>query len=468
MSISKDKLKKVEFYGGETVSLLPFLIFIAISISIAILKAADVKGMWIAGMAGIMITFFLAKNKMDYAESIIEGMASKTAIVPIACWIFAGLFTAVLKSTGLVSGIIWLAYSLGAKGTVFVIVTFLASCLFATAAGTGFGTILAGMAVLYPAGVMLGANPVILAGAIISGASFGDNLAPVSDTAISSAASMEVDISGVVKTRFKYAMITAGLTIIVLIIFGKGNTVAEIPYDVIKTYMNPKGLIMLIPALLTIYIAVKKGDIIYATTIGTVVSIIFALLFGLITFDKLFFIKNNAVGGVLVNGISGMVDICILALLILACVRIMLVGGGDGKLLHYTGIFVKGVFGAELSSFILVSIMAGINGLTAPAILAVGTSYTNPLSKKYNMDPYRCANILAGGACTFAYCTPWTPGLLLASSMALEAHNQFSTIVPVLSPSEIAPWAIYAWGLMAVFMFSMITGLDRKKLKKNN
>ena len=35
---------------------------------------------------------------------------------------------------------------------------------------------------LYPAGIMLGANEMMMAGCIVSGAIFGDNLDPISDT----------------------------------------------------------------------------------------------------------------------------------------------------------------------------------------------------------------------------------------------------------------------------------------------
>ena len=66
--------------------------------------------------------------------------------------------------------------------------------MFATASGTGFGTIATGMGVLYPAGIALGCYPPLLAGVIISGAVFGDNLAPVSDTTICSAISQGVDV----------------------------------------------------------------------------------------------------------------------------------------------------------------------------------------------------------------------------------------------------------------------------------
>ena len=47
-------------------------------------------------------------------------------------------------------------------------------------------------------------------------------------------------------------------------------------------------------------------------------------------------IQEGSVQGLLVDGIGGMVDICILALLVLACVRIMQKGGGDQALIGVT------------------------------------------------------------------------------------------------------------------------------------
>lgn len=454
--------KTLEFYGGGWTSFLPFLIFVVVAVYISVLKAPDVRGMWVGALAGIMITFFLSKDRMHYSEVVIEGMSDRIAIVPVACWIFAGVFAAVLRSSGLVEGVIWAAYHIGANGTLFVVITFLASALFATAAGTGFGTIVAGMSVLYPAGVLLGANPVVLAGAIVGGGAFGDNLAPVSDTTICSAASQGADVGGVVKSRIRYSVAAALITLVVIVLFGGGGSVANVPYETLKEYMNPMGLIMLIPAAITIYVAIKKGDIIYATTIGTVIAVLVAVLFGLNSFDNLFYIKDGAVGGVLVNGISGMVDICILALLILSCVHIMKAGGGDKKLLGLAEKFVKGVRGAEASIAALVLTMSAIMGLNAPPILAIGTSYAKPLGEKYKIHPYRRANLLDAVACTLVYSLPWTPALLLTQSLAKDANVQFGSLVPALTPTQMTPWIVYAWALLAVMIFAIGTGWGRK------
>lgn len=459
--------KKMGFYGGGWMSFLPFLVFVIVAIYISALKAPDVRGMWIGAMAGIMITFFLAKDRMRYSEVVIEGMADRIAIVPVACWIFAGVFAGVLRSSGLVEGIIWAAYHVGASGTIFVVVSFIASAIFATAAGTGFGTIAAGMSVLYPAGVLLGANPVVIAGAIVGGGAFGDNLAPISDTTIVSAASQGTDVGGVVKSRLKYSLLAAGITIIFITIFGGGGSVSDVPYETLAPYMNPKGLIMMIPAALTIYFAIKKGDIIVATTIGTIVSIIIAIAFGLNSFENLFNIKDGAVGGVLVNGIGGMVDICILALLVLSCVHIMKAGGGDKKLLGLAEKFVRTARSAEISIAALVIAMSTVMGLNAPPILAIGTSYAKPVGEKFKIHPYRRANLLDATACTLVYSLPWTPALLFTQSFAKAANEQFGDLVPALTPNQLAPWITYCWVLLAIMVFAVVTGWGREYVGPN-
>lgn len=147
-------------------------------------------------------------------------------MVPIVCWIFAGVFSRVLRESGLAESIAGVAGSLGVGVIPFLLLTFIASAVFATASGTGFGTIAACMAVLYPAGLAIGVHPGLLAGAIVSGAAFGDNLAPVSDTTISSATSQGVDVPGVVRSRLKYALAAAALTMLLLAItalFMKGS-----------------------------------------------------------------------------------------------------------------------------------------------------------------------------------------------------------------------------------------------------
>lgn len=468
MNKNSTKTNKLEFYGGEWVSLLPFIIFIAlILVTTFYFRSISDGALWVPPFIAIIAVFFLAKDKKQYANTLIHGMASEEAIVPIVCWIFAGVFSNILKSSGLASGIAGLAASIGIKGTLFAIISFIASALFATASGTGFGTIAAGMAVLYPAGIALGSNPPLLAGVIISGAAFGDNLAPISDTTITSATSQGVDIPGVVKSRLKYALVAGALTIVGIIIlsFGYEGTISQVnvfAYD-------PKTLLMLIPVAITIWVAIKSGDIIIATTIGSVLSGATALFAGLIDFvqvdpssavTKEAFIKvygeglDRTIDGVIYTGLNSMIQVIILALLIFALIAIMREGGGDVKLLNALGKVATTAKRAEVVISLMIISLSALMGLNAPAILAVGSSFAKPLGKKFNISPYRIANLLDSQSNGFVYALPWTPAIIYTISFAKDTSAPLSAI-------EVSPYVLYGYILMAVMFASIALGIGQ-------
>lgn len=464
---SKD-LNKLEFYGGEWVSLLPFIIFIAMIIVTTFYYGSISDGaLWLPPFIAITTVFFLAKNKKQYADTLIKGMASTEAIVPIVCWIFAGVFSRILRTSGLAAGIAGLAASMGIEGTFFIVISFVASAIFATASGTGFGTIAAGMGVLYPAGIALGANPALLAGVIISGAAFGDNLAPISDTTISSATSQGVDVPGVVKSRLKYAIVASVITIIAIIILGSGYE-GSISQASVVDY-NPLTLLMLVPVAITIWVAIKSGDIIIATTIGSVISGATAVFGGLIDFiqidpssevTKEAFIRisgeglDRTVDGVIYTGINSMIQVIILALLIFGLISIMRAGHGDIKLLNALGKVATTAKKAEVViSFMIIS-LSGLMGLNAPAILAVGSSFAKPLGEKYEISPYRIANLLDSQSNALVYALPWTPAVIYTISFARDTAAPLTAI-------QVTPYVLYGYILMAVMFGSIALGIGR-------
>ncbi|MBZ2175494.1 hypothetical protein K8M07_09605 [Schnuerera sp. xch1] len=469
----------LEFYGNEWVSFLPFVVFLVlIVLTTFIWKSTSNGALWIPAFSALIIAFFFAKDKKLYAETIIKGMSSREAIIPIVCWIFAGVFATILRSSGLANGIAGVAASIGIKGTFFIIVSFIACAIFATATGTGFGTIATGMGVLYPAGIALGAHPALLAGAIISGGIFGDNVAPISDTTICSATSQGVDVPGVVKSRLKYA-ISAGIIVIIgILIIGSGYD-GTISSQVAVEY-NPKTLVMLIPVAITIMIAIKVGDIIVATTIGSVLAGATAVLAGLFNFIQIDPAANVAkealirvsgtgmdrtVDGVIYSGLFSMIQVIILALLLFGSIEIMRAGRGDIKLLNVLGKIARTAQGAEFVISAMIIILSGLMGLNAPAILAVGASFAKPLSQRYGISPYRTANLLDAQSNTFAYALPWTPAIIYTISFAKDSP------IP-LSATQVAPYVLYAYAMLAVMFVTIIFGIGRydnmPKLKKKS
>lgn len=92
----------------------------------------------------------------------------------------------------------------------------------------------------------------MLAGAILSGAIFGDNVAPISDTTIASASSQAytrnkgcADIGGVVASRTKYALVAGAFAVVCFALFGGSGSTSEQAAELLSQYSDPKGLIML-------------------------------------------------------------------------------------------------------------------------------------------------------------------------------------------------------------------------------
>lgn len=460
--------KKLEFYGGEWVSFLPFVVFLALIVVTTLMWGSISDGaLWLPAFLALIIAFFFVKDKRHYAEVIIEGMASKEAITPVVCWLFAGVFSRILRSSGLAAAIAGLAAGIGVGPALFTVITFIAACLFATASGTGFGTIAAAMAVLYPAGVALGCHPGLLAGIITSGAIFGDNLAPVSDTTICSATSQGVDVPGVVRSRLKYAAVSAGVTIVIAVILSLVLGSNGIAMDANLSY-DPMAFFMLIAVVITIVVAIKTGDIIIATTLGTVSGGVIGVLTGQFDFLQIDAADpakgaliavhgeglDRTVDGILQTGLSSMLQVCILALLLFGSIAIMRAGGGDVRLLNALGSVAKTAKGAEVVTSFMVIILSTIMGLNAPAILAVGPSFAKPLSEKHGISPYRTANLLDAQSNTLVYAMPWVPGMIYTLSFAS------GTSAP-LTAAQVTPFVIYGYVLLVVMFASIFLGIGR-------
>ena len=213
---------RITFYGGKWASTVPiaFFIFWAI-VQSGILGIGDTNGLVIGALVGTILGMFLVRGDWKtYADTIFEGMTQRVAATAIVAWLWAGMFAETLQVGGFVEGLIFAADALNVGAATFPAAAFVLCGLLATGIGTGYGATVAFVTLFFPAGVLIGANPVLLFAAILSGAVFGDNLAPVSDTTIVSAVTQDADIGGVVASRFKYAILAAVPAFVAYLIMG--------------------------------------------------------------------------------------------------------------------------------------------------------------------------------------------------------------------------------------------------------
>ena len=272
VSVAEASEKTLEFYGGPIASAVPMVFFIGWAIYLCVIaEAAANIGLVLGAVLGLALGMFLVKSSWsDYAQEIFNGMSNPVGVVAIVAWFWAGMFAQVLQAGGLVDGLVWVGAQTGFRGGLFVAATFLLSATFATAVGTGYGTAVAFCTLMYPAGILLGADPIVLFAAVLSGSAFGDNLAPVSDTTIVSATTQYTDVPGVVRTRVKYALMAAFPSLILFGVFGGGGEMADAEQAraVLEASTDFRGLVLLIPFALVITLAPQTGTILSAEAFG--------------------------------------------------------------------------------------------------------------------------------------------------------------------------------------------------------
>ena len=180
---------RIPFFFGPASLLIPFLIFALLSVYLfVILKVFDLMALAGAGLTALVAGALLTQKPMRYWKAVLEGAASPMTATVLLLLMAAGVFSAMMKAAGLAEALA--AFTGGAiAGTPLLTpAVFLISSLLATATGSSISTILAASPLFLPFGAALGCDVPLMAGAILSGAIFGDNLAPVSDVAIISAA----------------------------------------------------------------------------------------------------------------------------------------------------------------------------------------------------------------------------------------------------------------------------------------
>lgn len=456
----------LRFRGGKALSALPLIFFVVWAITICVAGAPDENGLVLGIVIGLTVGMFFCKDSWwNYAEEVMTGMASKIATVTIMAWFWAGMFAQVLQAGGLVDGLVWLGGASNATGGIFTGATFVLAATFASAVGTGYGTTVAFCTLMYPAGLIMGAEPVWLFAAILSGAAFGDNLAPVSDTTVVSATTQETDIPGVVRSRFKYAVIAAVPATILFCIFGGGGSALDPARaeQILSETANPRGLVLLLPFALVIFLALRGKHILMTLTWGILSAIALIFVFRLAAAAEIISIEpeRDLVGGALAAGIKGYFSMSILVLLIVAAGHIMKIGGAmDAVINGLSKIAGRSVARAEVAIWSIVfALNAFITINTAAEIAAAPV--VSQLGKKFKLHPYRRANFLDAVTSALGYIFPWGGGILIGYQTIRNLQDTYD-FVAVVSPTQVWPYVLHGWFLAIVMLIAGITGYGRQ------
>ena len=464
MTSSGDRLV---FRGGKWGSVVPLAVFLLFTLSLVIANAPKEEGMIIGAMIGLSLGMLFVTNVAAYSERIFTLMANRTATVAVVCWLWAGAFAGILGASGLVEATVWAGWKMGLTGKWFVIVVFFMAALFAVSVGTGLGTVVGFTPIMYPAGIILGGDPAVLMGAIFSGATLGDNLAPISDTTIVSATTQETDIGGVVRSRLKYVIVAAFLASLCFLAFGDraGDRAPESAEKLLSQYANPAGLPMLIPAGLVFVVAICGYHFLAALTAGIVSSLILGPIIGVFSIADVFSITaDGSVSGSAVKGAMGLVPVAVLTLLLVTSIGLMAEGGFLSAMMDWLDRKFsrtrRGVEGAIVALTSFSNLCVSVNTV---AMITAGP-LINELRKRHDIHPHRSANLMDAISCSFPSLLPYSASIPAAAAIhrRLNAQDQYSDIVPVLTWAQEVPYIFYGMTLFIVMIGAVVTGWGRK------
>lgn len=460
----EDKMKEEEtrltFRGGVLFSLIPVAIYVFFCVVLFIgFKAFNMEALAVGGFLALLVGGLFCTSYSDFWDSVIKGISSITSVSVVVILLLVGMFSQLIKTCGLSGGFVWMANAMGIHGGLFVAFTFLATCIVSTATGSSIGTMFIAFPIFYPAGLILGANEMFMAGSIVSGAIFGDNLAPISDTTIASASTQQfhdgrpADIGGVVSSRLQYSAVAGLITMIIFgVLGGIGGTYQG---GAIDAAANPVSLIMLVPVVVMLAVSTKTRNIFEGILVGLGLGTVVGLAAGLFPFDAVFAndTGNNAAVGFLIDGVNGILPTCALVISVFGIMGVL----NDAGMLNLIADKILNSKMAQTDAGAELVCMAGIalttvllGGVTSASILTFGP-ILNKIGAAKNIHPYRRANLLDGTANSLPSIVPF-----------MSVFVFIGAALTGLSPVVVAGGTIYGFVLFIVFIVSVLTGWGRR------
>ena len=264
-----------------------------------------------AGVAAI-VGYFNHVSFSSVVDEIADNIQSTAGAILIL------LMVGALAGTWMMSGVIPAMVYYGLEilhPKIFLVACVILSAIISLATGSSWTTSATIGIALIGIGRVIGIHEGMVAGAVISGAYFGDKLSPMSDTTNLAPAMAGTDLF----THIRYMMYTTvpsiTIAIIVFLIIGlSGNAgsirdVADLQASVANTF-TINGWLFIVPTVVIIMI-VRKTPPLVALTVGSLLAGLFALIFqpdivkevAGITTDKSLSFKTGFIG--IMNAITG-------------------------------------------------------------------------------------------------------------------------------------------------------------------
>ncbi|HEY7816838.1 MAG TPA: Na+/H+ antiporter NhaC family protein [Vicinamibacteria bacterium] len=443
----------LRFFGGDLGVMAPFVTFLSGVAWLGLSGAPDERGFWPVLLLALGVGLLLSRDRTRFTEEAIQAMSRPLVAIMILAWLLAGVLGRLLQEAGIVEALIQMAGDAGLRGSGYVGAAFLICCAFSTATGTSLGTVLVCGPLLYPAGGALAASPAILMGAILGGATFGDNISPISDTTIATSLTQEADIGGVVRSRLGYALAAAALALSAYLVLGGASGGSGPTPSVAGSY---RSLVMLVVPVVVLGLLLKGRTLLEGLLAGIALAAAIGLASGLLRFSELIYIDSAsyAARGLLIEGMERGIGASIFTVLLMGIVGPLEASGILDRLVEAASRHVRSPRGAEAA---IVGSTTGAVLLTTHSVVAVLTvgNFARRTGERFGIGRYRRANLMDITVCVFPFILPYMIPTILAASTT-PSGEEFG--MPRLGPFPVGISNFHAFGLLVVLIVAVATG----------
>ena len=454
------KRQRIEYRFGKAGSLAPLIAAVAM-ILWAALSQSNVNGYVLAFFAALVTGVVFTKDEKAYGEALVYGLSKPMFAVIVLAVILAAISGKLISASGVVQTIAAYVVAAGFTGKLFVAATFLITCLLAFATGTSVGTYFVVIPILFPVGIMAGAAPEFMIGAIVSGAAFGDNLGPISDTTIASSATQHADLGTVVKTRTRYSLPAAAGALLLFLLFSKNTDKAPV-IEGSDGLTNPVSLVMLVVPVVIIVLCMMRKHLITALSWGILAGIFAGLLSGIYTGkDLITFPGGFSVSGAIIEAITGTAGTVAMLIGVFALLGVLECSGFFEDVGALLTRLAKSERSTEATIVLSVGILSMVTGVISVAIVALG-DLINEIGEKAGVNRYRRANLMDCTGCVFCFLAPWTVHCVIPAQLTAQFGEGAS-----VAPGSVPFVNYYSLCMLMILILAVVMGYGRKPPKKS-
>ena len=386
----------------------------------------------------------------------IEGLAyesAKKGIGPSAIIMAVGLMIASFMAAGTVPTILVVGLKC-INPSIFMLVTFILCCVTSLITGTSWGTIGTVGVAMIGVGTGLGANLAITAGAIVSGAYFGDKMSPLSDSTILASTMTGTELWTHIKNMLWTTIPGAVICAVLYTFLGfadAGNnfdpsSISAIIADMESIYHI--DLLAALPLIVVMVMIALRASTVGSLLIGTVLASLIAIFYqGYSPSEMAAFLYSGFKvdsADVFLTGILNRGGLTSM----MSLVAMIIVALGLGGIISETGLLkpifeaitrsIRSAKGVMIMAWVIMWLCIIIVPTYNFAFVLVPTLF-NPLMKRYHLKSENLSRVLEDVGTLGGNLFPWCVGPVYATGVLGIATTEYwpyvylSILVPIIS-----------------------------------